>query len=451
MKRILSFTLALVIVFSFAACGSKPQNGGKTNEDVNMTAQEIMDTLKEKLGNSFDCDTTETEDRMSGYWGFDMDKVEDWAAMSNSNSSLNSSTAVILKVQDGYAQDAAVLLQSGYEQMLSYSRMYNMNLQQVLQARLFVNGNYVALLILGEQGDWETSDEEQAKFAADEATKVDEAWSGIFGSADNSIVIPADDGNSGFDMDDDTVFPDEPEVDNGTQEPEGNDDTHEPKSDAEDENNTKKPDSKSDDGKNGVKDNGSKDDGSKPNDTSKNDTQKELTAQEVLDSIKKALGSSYTSDTAESEGRMSGYWGLDMSQVESWAAECSSNSSLNADCAIVVKVREGYAASASAALQKGYEQIISYSRMYDMDLQRTLQARLFVSGSYVALLIEGQKADDGIDMEAQARFAADEAAKVDSAWAALFGSVSNSIVIPAESSGGNGGLIGFDDEEIVGG
>ena len=122
--------------------------------------------------------------------------------MSNSNSSLNPSSAVILKVQEGYAQDAAALLQSGYEQVLSYSRMYNMDLQKVLQARLFVNGNYVALLILGAQGDWEASDEDQAKFAADEAAKVDAAWSGIFGSADNPIVVPEDNGNSNnfFDM-----------------------------------------------------------------------------------------------------------------------------------------------------------------------------------------------------------------------------------------------------------
>ena len=139
---------------------------------------------------------------MSGYWGLDMTKVESWAAMINSNSSLNPSSAVILKVQEGYAQDAAALLQSGYEQVLSYSRMYNMDLQKVLQARLFVNGNYVALLILGAQGDWEASDEDQAKFAADEAAKVDAAWSGIFGSADNTIVVPEDNGNSNnfFDM-----------------------------------------------------------------------------------------------------------------------------------------------------------------------------------------------------------------------------------------------------------
>ena len=208
MKRILTFVLALSMALSLAACGSKTDDNKKNNTEVTMTAQEIMDTLKEKLGDSFECDTAESEDRMSGYWGFDMDKVEDWAAMGNSNSAINPSAAVILKVKDGYAQDTAALLQTGYEQILSYSRMYNMDLQKVLQARLFVNGNYAALLILGAQGDWEASDEVQAKFAAEEAAKVDAVWSGIFGSADNSITIPEDDGsgNGGFfDMGDDEL------------------------------------------------------------------------------------------------------------------------------------------------------------------------------------------------------------------------------------------------------
>ena len=209
MKRILTFVLALSMALSLAACGGKADDNKKNdnNTEVTMTAQEIMDTLKEKLGDSFECDTAESEDRMSGYWGFDMDKVEDWAAMGNSNSAINPSAAVILKVKDGYAQDAAALLQTGYEQILSYSRMYNMDLQKVLQARLFVNGNYVVLLILGATGDWQLSDEELARFAAEEAAKVDAVWSGIFGSADNSITILADDGSSNnggfFDMTDD--------------------------------------------------------------------------------------------------------------------------------------------------------------------------------------------------------------------------------------------------------
>lgn len=51
-------------------------------------------------------------------------------------------------------------------------------------------------------GDWEASDEEQAKFAADEGAKMDAAWSDIFGAAVNSFTVPADSGNMSMDEDD---------------------------------------------------------------------------------------------------------------------------------------------------------------------------------------------------------------------------------------------------------
>lgn len=202
MKRILTFALALVIVLSLAACGSKNDDNKKNDNEMTMTAQEVLDQIKKSLGDSYASDTAETEDRMSGYYGLDMSQIESWAAESDSNSSLNMDCAVVLKVKDGYAKDAAAALQTSYEQVLSYARMYNMDLQRVLNARLFINGNCVALLIEGAQGDWQASDEEQAKFAAEEAVKVDDAWKAIFGSAENSISIPEDDGNSGFNMND---------------------------------------------------------------------------------------------------------------------------------------------------------------------------------------------------------------------------------------------------------
>ena len=208
MKKILAFILAAFMLLAVVACTANtaptdPKSDITDNNTntpaVTMTAQEILDSLKKTLGESWASDTAETEDRMSGYWGLDMSQIESWAAESNSMSSLNMDCAVVLKVKDGYAESAAKLLQTGFEQILSYARMYNMDLQRVLQARLFVNGNYVALLVEGEQADWQASDEEQAKFAADEAAKVDAAWSAIFGTAENSIVIPEDSGNMNMD------------------------------------------------------------------------------------------------------------------------------------------------------------------------------------------------------------------------------------------------------------
>lgn len=188
MKKVTALLLTLMMVLSLAACGNSNDNGNKDsgNTTVDKTAQEVLDALKEKLGDSYGCDLAESEDRMTNYYGLDMSKIDSWAAESSENSALDPSTAVVLKVKDGYAQDAAALLQERYDQVLDYVRMYSMNVAQVEQARLFVNGNYVALLILGQLPD-ENADE--AKLAQDEAAKVDAAWQDIFGSASNQIVV----------------------------------------------------------------------------------------------------------------------------------------------------------------------------------------------------------------------------------------------------------------------
>lgn len=188
MKKVTALLLALMMVLSLAACGNANDNGNKDNGSttVDKTAQEVLDALKEKLGDSYGCDLAESEDRMTNYYGLDMSKIDSWAAESSENSALDPSTAVVLKVKDGYAQDAAALLQERYDQVLDYVRMYSMNVAQVEQARLFVNGNYVALLILGQLPD-ENADE--AKLAQDEAAKVDAAWQDIFGSASNQLVV----------------------------------------------------------------------------------------------------------------------------------------------------------------------------------------------------------------------------------------------------------------------
>ena len=189
MKKMTALLLALMLVLSLAACGGKDDNKNDPAPApaTDMTAQQVLDALKEKLGDSYGCDLAEDEDRMTNYYGLDLSKIDSWAAESSESSAINASTAVVLKVKDGYAQDAAALLQERYDQVLDYSKMYSMNLPMVQQARLFVSGNYVALLILGQLPDENTADE--AKLAQDEAAKVDTAWQEIFGSASNQIVV----------------------------------------------------------------------------------------------------------------------------------------------------------------------------------------------------------------------------------------------------------------------
>ena len=123
MKKATALLLTLMMVLSLAACGNSNDNGNKDsgNTTVDKTAQEVLDALKEKLGDSYGCDLAEDEDRMTNYYGLDMSKIDSWAAESSENSALDPSTAVVLKVKDGYAQDTAALLQKSYEQVLSYT------------------------------------------------------------------------------------------------------------------------------------------------------------------------------------------------------------------------------------------------------------------------------------------------------------------------------------------
>ena len=124
-----------------------------------------------------------------GYYGLDAQQIESWVHEVHSVSSANMDQALILKVKEGYAQQAAQTLQKGFDQKAGYAQMYSMDLARIGEARLFVTGNYVALLVLGRTTD--AAPEEQAKLAADEGEKIDAAWEQIFGvHPENQITIP---------------------------------------------------------------------------------------------------------------------------------------------------------------------------------------------------------------------------------------------------------------------
>ena len=115
-----------------------------------------------------------------------IDRIVSEGTGSPTDVAANLREALVPTLDELAAQPTDALLQERYNQVLDYVRMYSMNVAQVEQARLFVNGNYVALLILGQLPD-ENADE--AKLAQDEAAKVDAAWQDIFGSASNQIVV----------------------------------------------------------------------------------------------------------------------------------------------------------------------------------------------------------------------------------------------------------------------
>lgn len=186
MKRFFTIFLTSLLVLSLVACGGENNDNGKT---VDLTAQEVLDKLKTALGDSYECDVADEQSWLSDYFGLDLSKIDSGVSESSSISAVNPSTAVVLKVKDGYAKDAAALLQERFAQVEDYSQLYSMNQAQVGQARLFVSGDYVALLILGQTPEEELTADAESQWFRGEGSKVDAAWKDIFGAADNQIVL----------------------------------------------------------------------------------------------------------------------------------------------------------------------------------------------------------------------------------------------------------------------
>lgn len=164
------------------------EDGALIQNEVNLSAGQVLDKIRSELGDSYTCDNVCEKDELTNFLGLDMDKIESYAYENNAISAINMDTAIILKVKDGYADTAAALLQERFDQTGSYSLSYGYDPYRTEQARLFVNGNYVAFLILGEQPDYTESENEQRSFAAAEGEKVDAAWEKIFGEKPVNIV-----------------------------------------------------------------------------------------------------------------------------------------------------------------------------------------------------------------------------------------------------------------------
>ncbi len=213
MKKLIAFIIAAMMIASaLAACGkTDDQNKTKTTETttetqkkedppkpVTLTPAEIEAKIKAAIGEeSYICNTKIEEDWFTSYYGFDMTQIKSFVALENAVGAVNPDTVIIMDVKDGYAQTAVNILNERFSGRIDYIRLYPFNVQKVLGARLFMEGNYVAFIIAGASYEGENT-EEEAKLAAAEYEKIDNAWEAIFGKKPHNLaIIPEDKGNGG--------------------------------------------------------------------------------------------------------------------------------------------------------------------------------------------------------------------------------------------------------------
>lgn len=178
------------------------------------------------------------------------------------------------------------------------------------------------------------------------------------------------------------------------------------------------------------------------------------TPADIQTAIKDALGDGWLCDAELEEETVLGYYGLDGEQIEAVSAAESSNSSLNIDRVVIIQVKDGYAEDAVKALNDGFDQTASYSRMYGFGVPRC-----WGPVSTRAAISSPSSPPGPAAMNCPRRrppsCPAVSTPRSDEAWKGIFGNIpTNQIVIPEEKE--DGGLMAdgsYDGESgpIVGG
>lgn len=247
MKKYLAIALTALMVMSFAGCsgttnsnsdsssassavnsdaasdktddnsGSKPADSSDSNSDAekSVSPADIEAAIAKALGDGYlsTVDVPEDEMYLSAMAGIDLSQVESYVAKIAVVSSVNLDTVVAIKCKPGYADTAVDVLNSSYAQSISYIRQYPFSVAKVEGARLYKFGDTVIYIIGGASADDNASAEDEAKLAASEYEKIDNAIKELFGTLPENLAVvtepddsSADDDNGFFSMTDDFSF-----------------------------------------------------------------------------------------------------------------------------------------------------------------------------------------------------------------------------------------------------
>lgn len=203
MKKVIAFILAALMLVSLAACSS---NSGKDNKkpdnrnDGKLTEaapSEIDAAVAKALGKGYLCDTDIDKDTLANTIGLDLTKIDSYTAKQNSIASVNLDCVIVLKVKDGYADEAVKHLNEYYAQLVDYVRQYPFGVAKVEGAKLYKNGNTIALILAGDPGADDITAEAEAKLATAEYKKIDDAVKGWFDLKNLAVMPKEDNGGNG--------------------------------------------------------------------------------------------------------------------------------------------------------------------------------------------------------------------------------------------------------------
>lgn len=187
MKKFSIILLTLLEMLNLVACSDSKKDQDNSSISVETIEEKIINAIGK---DNYLCDTDIDADWLTNSFGLDLTKVESYIAKQNSISSVNLDTVIILKVKDGYGDEAINTLNKSFAQTVDYIRQYPFGTAKILNGRLYQKDNYVIYVIAGANYEGEDLQEE-SKLAIDEYAKIDAALNELFNSTlENLAIVP---------------------------------------------------------------------------------------------------------------------------------------------------------------------------------------------------------------------------------------------------------------------
>ena len=176
MKRLFTLMLAMLTIFSLAACGA----GEEEASAKDYTAEEIFDAIKNAYGDDFIPDADMIEEEYTETYGLNMDDVAEIKAQM-AMISFHPDRIVVIKAKEGKGEAVEAALTAARDNLIQNGMWYPANLAKVNASQVLRNGDHVVFMMLGAVDEnVEATEEDAAKFAEDQMKIGIEAFNKLF-------------------------------------------------------------------------------------------------------------------------------------------------------------------------------------------------------------------------------------------------------------------------------
>lgn len=145
---------------------------------------------------------------------------------------------------------------------------------------------------------------------------------------------------------------------------------------------------------------------------------------------------------------------LDMSKISSYVCKQAETPSVDADKVVIVKLSDpSYGDTVVNAFNADFQQSVHYIHQYPFGVKKVEGGKIYKTDDLVIFVIAGKSAGENASEDEEAKLAADEYAKIDSAIQSVIGTLpANLATYDASSEGsGNEGGDEIPDKPILGG